>query len=194
MAKKIYFNQEVKTTVSLAIILALRITGLCMIAPILDIYSDNLQNVTPFLIGVAIGIYGITQAVMQIPLGLLSDKIGRKPVITIGLIIFAIGSIIAASADSIYTIIIGRSIQGAGAISSVVLALATDLISEKNRVKSLATIGASIGIGFSIALALGPLLAPMLQINGLFILTAAFSLIAIAINWYAIPKENSKMM
>lgn len=182
-------TSEKKITITLALVLALRITGLCMIIPVLELYSNNLTEVTPFLIGVAIGIYGITQAFCQIPLGMLSDKIGRKPVILVGLIVFTLGSLIAATADSIYLIILGRSIQGAGAISSVILALATDIVKEENRVKTLAAIGASIGVGFAVALPLGTFLANYLQLKGLFIVAAALSMIAIAIIVYNIPAE-----
>ena len=130
--------------------------GLFMILPVFALYADELQGVTPALAGLAIGIYGLTQAMLQIPYGLVSDRLGRKPVIIFGLLVFVLGSLVAAAAESIQVVILGRAIQGAGAIAAVVMALAADLTREQHRVKTMAIIGMSIGASFMLAMVLGP--------------------------------------
>lgn len=162
-----------------------------MILPVFALYAEQLQGVTPMLMGLAIGMYGLTQALFGIPLGALSDRIGRKPVIIGGLIIFAIGSVIAAVADSIYGVIFGRAVQGAGAISAVLMALAADLTREDVRLRVMASIGATIGISFALSLVLGPLLDRWIGVQGIFWLIAALSLGAIFVLRFGVPRIDS---
>ena len=178
---------ERKTAISLALIYATRMLGLFMILPVFAIYAENLDQVTPLLVGVAIGVYGLTQALFQIPFGAWSDRVGRKPVIVIGLCIFLLGSIVAAASNSIYGVIIGRALQGMGAIASVIMALASDLTREEHRTKVMAIIGASIGASFMLALILGPILEGWFGVDGIFWLTALLAVLSIAILMLLIP-------
>ena len=178
---------ERKTAISLALIYATRMLGLFMILPVFAIYAENLDQVTPVLVGLAIGIYGLTQALFQIPFGAWSDRAGRKPVIIIGLCIFLLGSIVAATSGSIYGVIIGRALQGMGAIASVIMALASDLTREEHRTKVMAVIGASIGAAFMLALILGPILEGWFGVKGIFWLTALLAAVSIALLTLMIP-------
>lgn len=178
---------ERRAAISLALIYATRMLGLFMILPVFAIYAEQLADVTPFLVGLAIGIYGLTQAAFQIPFGAWSDRIGRKPVIIFGLMIFVAGSIVAALADSIYWVIFGRALQGMGAIASAVMALASDLTREEHRTKVMAIIGASIGAAFMLALVLGPVLQAWLGVPGIFWLTAVLAGVGIVVVAYIIP-------
>lgn len=181
-------SQEKRTALSLAAVYAFRMLGLFMILPVLPLYTDSLQDITPFLIGVAIGVYGLTQAVFQIPLGLLSDKIGRKPVIIGGLVLFAVGGVIAALAnDNIYLIILGRAIQGMGAIAAATMALAADLTREENRAKVMAFIGMSIGLAFMLAMILGPVINSWVGISGIFWVTSIMALCGIFLIRFIVP-------
>ncbi|HFD78776.1 MAG TPA: MFS transporter [Gammaproteobacteria bacterium] len=161
--------------------------GLFMILPVFALYADRLEGTTPALVGLAIGIYGMTQAFLQIPYGLISDRIGRKPVIVFGLLVFAAGSVVAAMGDTIYMVIAGRALQGAGAIAAAVMALTADLIREEHRVKAMAIIGMSIGASFSVAMVLGPLLNSWIGVPGIFWLTALLSLGGIAVVLFLVP-------
>ena len=172
----------------LASLFSVRMLGLFMILPVFSLYAEGLQAVTPFLIGVAMGAYGFTQALLQIPFGMLSDHFGRKPVIVVGLLLFAIGSVIAANADSIFTVIIGRAIQGSGAIAAVVMALAADLTRPTQRTKAMATIGMSIGASFLLALVLGPILEPLIGVPGIFWMTAVLALLGLLLVVFFIPQ------
>ena len=154
---------EKRATFSLASIYALRMLGLFLIMPVFALYAEHLAGVTPLLVGLAIGIYGLTQALLQIPFGMLSDRIGRKPVIVGGLILFAIGSVVAAMSESITGVIIGRALQGSGAIAAAVMALVADSTRESSRTKAMALIGISIGMAFMIALVAGPIRAQTAQ-------------------------------
>ncbi|PLW81136.1 hypothetical protein CWI75_17000 [Kineobactrum sediminis] len=150
---------ERRSVTSLALLYNFRMLGLFMVLPVLALYAAELDGATPALIGTALGIYGLSQACLQIPFGWLSDRIGRKPVIIGGLLIFALGSVVAACADTIYGVIAGRLLQGAGAIASSIMALVADLTREEQRTKAMAIVGASIGLAFALALVAGPLLA-----------------------------------
>ena len=159
---------ERKATTALASIFALRMLGLFMIMPVFAIYGRELTDSTPALIGLAIGIYGLAQAILQIPIGLLADRMDRKRLIIQGLILFAVGGAVAAMSTSIWGVIAGRAIQGAGAISAVVMALLADLTREEQRTKAMSTIGMSIGLSFAVAFILGPFVAAHFGLSGLF--------------------------
>ncbi len=178
---------EIRTAFSLSAVFAVRMLGLFMVLPILPLFTQNLEHATPFLIGLAIGIYGLMQAIFQIPLGLLSDKIGRKPVIIGGLTVFAIGSIVAASTDNIYIVLIGRAIQGSGAIAATTMALAADLTREDHRAKVMGFIGMSIGIAFAVAMVLGPVISHLAGLSGVFWTTTLLAVMGIALILFAVP-------
>lgn len=179
---------EQRTAITLAAVYAVRMLGLFMILPVLPLYSESLAGITPFLIGLAMGIYGLTQASLQIPLGLLSDKVGRKPVIAGGLLFFALGSVVAALADdNIYQIIVGRALQGMGAIAAATMALAADLTREEHRSKVMAAIGMTIGIAFAVAMIIGPLLNEYFGISGIFWITTLLAFIGILLILFIVP-------
>lgn len=181
---------EQRTALSLAAVYAVRMLGLFMILPILPLYAERFEDATPFLIGLAIGVYGLTQATFQIPLGLMSDRFGRKKIIIGGLLIFAIGSVIAALSDNIYSIIFGRAIQGMGAIAAATMALAADLTEENNRAKVMASIGMTIGVAFAVAMVLGPILDQWYGLSGIFWITACLALIGIALVAFVVPQPK----
>jgi predicted MFS family arabinose efflux permease len=170
---------ELKAALSLSLVFFLRMLPLFMLLPVLALAAESYQGSTPQLLGLALGVYGLTQASLQIPFGMLSDRWGRKPIIILGLIIFMLGSLLAASSDSIYGLILGRALQGAGAVAAAIMALAADLTSEQHRTKAMALIGVSIGAAFSIAFVIGPLLFPYIGINGLFYLGIGLAALAI---------------
>ena len=178
---------ESRALVALALLYVLRMLGLFMVLPVLTLYSDNYIGATPALIGLALGIYGLSQAAMQIPMGMLSDKIGRKPVIVIGLLLFALGSAIAANANSIEWLIFGRVVQGMGAIAGTVTALLADVTRESQRSKAMAILGISIGMSFGIALIIGPMIASLYGVAGLFWATALFALLSIVVVLLFVP-------
>jgi len=178
---------ERRAAFSLAGIFSLRMLGLFLILPVFALYAEDLDGVTPTLVGLAIGIYGLTQAVLQIPFGMLSDRIGRKPVIVGGLLIFALGSAVAASAQDIYGIIFGRALQGSGAIAAVIMALAADLSREQRRLRIMAIIGMSIGVAFALSLVLGPLINSWIGVPGIFWLTAVLALAGVLVVLFLVP-------
>ncbi|MCB1875561.1 MAG: MFS transporter [Chromatiales bacterium] len=178
---------ERRATFTLGSIYALRMLGLFMILPVFALYAENLEGVTPLLVGVAISAYGLTQALLQIPFGMMSDRLGRKPVIIGGLVLFAAGSVVAATAESIHWVIVGRALQGSGAIAAAIMALAADLTREEQRTKIMAFIGASIGAAFVIAMVGGPLLNTWIGVDGIFWLTAVLALLGIAVVAFAVP-------
>ena len=147
-----------------------------MVMPVLAVAATEFSDYSVMLVGVAIGGYGLTQAALQIPMGMLSDKWGRKPIILLGLSVFALGSIIAAMADSMMWLIAGRILQGAGAIAGAIMALATDVTREQQRAKVMAIIGIAIGFSFYIAVVIGPLIAESLGLAGVFWVTGILAL------------------
>ncbi len=181
---------ERRSVFSIAGIYALRMLGLFLILPVFALYAEGLDGVTPSLIGLALGAYGFTMAMLQIPFGWLSDRIGRKPVILAGLLIFAAGSVVAAMADSIWGVIIGRALQGAGAIAAAMMALLADLTREEVRSKSMAVIGMTIGMSFTVALIAGPLLDGWVGVDGIFWLTAVFALLSIVVLYKVVPDPD----
>ncbi len=182
---------ERRVVMSLAALYTFRMFGLFMLLPVLALYGTQYTYHTPFLLGLALGAYGLSQAFLQIPIGVLSDRYGRKPLILIGLILFILGSLVAAQAETIYGLILGRFLQGSGAISAAVMALLTDLTSEENRTKAMATIGASIGVSFSVAMTVGPLLAAWGGIKAIFWLTALLGTVGIYILLKRVPSIAS---
>ena len=165
--------------------------GLFMVLPVLALYQENYADATPFLLGLTLGVYGLTQAILQIPLGLLSDRIGRAPVIIGGLLIFVLGSVVAAMADTMQGLILGRALQGMGAIASALMAMVTDLTSEQNRTKAMASIGASIGLSFILAMIAGPLIASAMGLSGVFWVTALLGCIGIFVFLLLVPRVVS---
>lgn len=179
---------ELRATAGLAGVYGLRMFGLFIILPVFAFYAEDLPGGNSYtLVGIALGAYGLTQAILQIPMGWLSDRIGRKPVIYIGLILFAIGSFIAAVATDIYWVILGRIIQGAGAISAAVMALAADLTREEHRTKAMATIGMTIGTVFALSLIAAPALNQLIGVPGIFAMTGLLALLAILVVYKLIP-------
>ncbi|NND91743.1 MAG: MFS transporter [Granulosicoccus sp.] len=167
-----------------------RMMGLFIILPVFSLFGDHYTHSTPLMIGLAIGIYGLLQAVLQIPFGMLSDRIGRKKVITLGFLLLAAGSVIAAISESVYGVIIGRALQGSGAIAAALMALAADLTRDEQRTKVMAGLGASIGFAFILALILGPVLIGWFSIDGLFWLTAASAMLAIVLLHTVVPNPD----
>jgi MFS family permease len=165
----------------ISLIMATRMLGLFMIFPIFSVYANHYESVTPFYIGLAIGAYGLTQAFFQIPFGYLSDKYGRKPLLIFGLIIFFIGSVVAANATDIYQVVAGRALQGAGAISAVLMAFLADYVSEDERPKANAFVGVQIGMAFMLALLLGPIIGHQFGISGMFWIIAGLSIVALVV-------------
>lgn len=179
---------EIRASTSLASIFALRMLGLFLILPVFSVHAKGLpggDNAT--LVGLALGIYGLTQAFGQIPFGIASDKYGRKRIIVIGLILFALGSFIAAAADTLAWVIIGRAVQGAGAISAAVTAFIADSTREEHRTKAMALVGGSIGLTFAASLVLSPLLYQAIGMGGIFALTGILSVMAILVVLYVVP-------
>lgn len=181
---------ERRAVMSLSVIFAMRMMGLFMIYPVFSVYAERLHGVTPLTIGIALGGYGLSQAIFQIPFGMLSDRIGRKPVITAGLLIFALGSAIAAMSDSIYGVIIGRILQGTGAVGSTILAMIADLTREEHRTKAMAVLGMTIGTSFALALVLGPLLNGWIGVHGIFWLTGGLALTGEVVLIAIVPKPS----
>jgi MFS family permease len=181
-------REERRAGVALAAIFALRMLGLFLVLPVFAVFAATLPGGDdPTLVGVALGAFGATQALFQIPYGMASDRLGRKPVIVAGLLIFAAGSFLAAAAPDIHWVIAGRVIQGAGAISAAVTALAADLTREQHRTKVMAMIGSSIGLVFALSLVVAPLLYAAVGMGGIFILTGVLALAAILLLARAVP-------
>ena len=186
-----------------SLVMATRMLGLFMLFPVISVYAINeYQNTTPFLIGLTIGIYGLTQAFFQIPFGYLSDRFGRKPLLYIGLCLFFLGSILAAISTDIIYVILGRALQGGGAISAVLMAFLADSISEENRSKANAFVGFQIGLAFMLSLLIGPTIASIAGLSGIFWSIALLSVISLTIvaslpdtkpiNYYRLSIEEFK--
>lgn len=192
-------SNERISTLSLALLYSFRMLGLFMVLPVLSLYMSpeatgkSLEGATPLLIGLAIGGYGLTQALMQIPFGTLSDRYGRKFLITIGYCLFIAGSLVAAMSDSIYGIILGRVLQGGGAVAACIMALLGDLTSEQTRTRSMAMVGASIGVSFAISIVLGPIVDAYWGINGIFWLTAFLGVIGLIVLWKLVPNPPTSV-
>jgi predicted MFS family arabinose efflux permease len=179
---------ELRATSGLAAIYAVRMAGLFMVLPVFVLYADVLPGATPFLMGLALGIYGLTQALLQIPFGILSDRIGRRPLIAAGLLLLILGSVVAAMAETVHGVILGRALQGAGAVAAVVLALTADLIAEERRTRALAVIGLTIGLTFTVAMVLGPLVDRWYGLAGIFWLTAGLGVVALLLLFFWVPR------
>lgn len=173
------YKKERSAVTSLSVIMAFRMLGLFMILPVFSIQAEKLAGATPFLIGLALGVYGLTQAIFQMPFGTLSDHIGRKPVMFFGLLLFIAGSMVCAYAHSMHLMILGRAIQGAGAIGSTILATIADLTRDENRSKAMAMVGFTIGFAFTIALITGPIINNWLHLSGIFWVTAGLGAVGI---------------
>lgn len=185
---------ELRATWGLGTVFSLRMLGMFMVLPVLTTWGMALQGASEALIGLAIGIYGLAQAVFQIPFGLLSDRVGRKPLIVGGLLIFVLGSVIAAMSDSIWGIILGRALQGSGAIAAAVMALLSDLTREQNRTKAMAFIGVSFGITFAIAMVAGPIITHHLGLHALFWMIAVLAGIGIILTIFIVPDSREHVL
>ncbi len=187
------FQKEFTAVGALALVMAVRMLGLFMILPVFSLHAGSFTHANAQLIGLALGVYGLTQAILQIPFGLLSDRIGRKPVMAIGLGIFIAGSICAALSHSIYGLIFGRALQGAGAIGSTVLAMVADLTRDENRSKAMAVIGLAVGCSFAVAMITAPLLNAWAGLAGIFWVTAGLAVVAELLVWRIVPKPPALM-
>ncbi|AYN24921.1 MFS transporter [Buchnera aphidicola (Rhopalosiphum maidis)] len=183
---------ELQVTLSFCIVFLLRMLGVFSVLPILSKYGLYLNGGNKFLIGLSIGIYGVTQIIFQIPFGILSDRFGRKQLIIFGLFVFFVGSLVSVSTNSIWSLIIGRAIQGSGAISGVSMALLSDLISEENRVKSISVIGASFAISFLISIVSAPIITENFGFFSIFWISAIFSIFCILIVFFLIPSSRNE--
>jgi len=176
-----------KKVFPLSSILFLRFLGLFLVLPVLSVYALDLEGATPFLVGVIVGGYALTQAIFQVPFGTLSDKIGRKPTILFGLLVFLAGSLLCAYSTDIYTLMVGRFLQGAGAIGSVVTAMIADLVEEETRGKAMAIMGGFIAMSFALAMGLGPVVASHFGISAIFFITAILAVVAIVVLFTKVP-------
>lgn len=180
--------QEKKSSLSLASIFALRMLGLFVILPVFAVYARHLPGgESEFLVGLTLGIYGLTQGILQIPFGVASDRYGRTPVIVAGLLIFAAGSFLAAAGDTIWTVMLGRALQGAGAISAAVTAFISDSVRERVITKAMAFVGASIGLTFALSLVIAPPLTELVGVSGLFAMTGVLALLAVLVVKFVVP-------
>ncbi len=188
-----FTKTERKAAISLAMVYGLRMFGLFLVLPVLAVYSVDYPGYSHAAVGLAIGIYGLTQSVFQIPLGYASDRLGRKPVIIFGLLLFVLGSWVASSASTMNGLILGRALQGCGAIASALMALAADVTREQRRSKIMAVLGMSIGISFVLALIAGPFLAANYQLSGLFFITGILAFLAIFVVIALVPNIKQQV-
>ena len=188
-------SQEKKSSLSLASIFALRMLGLFVILPVFAVYARHLPGgESEFLVGLTLGIYGLTQGILQIPFGVASDRYGRTPVIIAGLLIFAAGSFLAAAGDTIWTVMLGRALQGAGAISAAVTAFISDSVRERVITKAMAFVGASIGLTFALSLVIAPPLTELVGVSGLFAMTGVLALLAVLVVKFVVPPAPKSAM
>jgi MFS family permease len=187
LSKASMTQTELRAALSLAAVFSARLLGLFMVYPVFAHYAQQLAGATPMSIGLALGGYGLAQGLLQIPLGLLSDRIGRKPVIAAGLAIFTIGSIVAALATTIGGVVVGRLLQGAGAVGSSILAWTADLTREEVRTRAMAIVGISIGLSFGVALVIGPAIAAWRGLSGIFWVTAALGMVGVGVTLTLVP-------
>lgn len=192
MKRTSFLPSEYRAVTGLGLLYAFRMLGLFMVLPVLALYARDMPGATPFLIGIALGIYGLTQAILQIPFGMLSDHIGRKQVIALGLLLFFAGSVVAATATTVEGIIIGRCLQGSGAIAGALMALLADRTREEVRTPAMAAIGMSIGVSFALAMVIGPLLAQWFGLSGIFWITAFLALLGLPILWRFVPSAPAR--
>ena len=183
-----------KSVLPLSFIIASRFLGLFIVLPVLSLYALNLRGANEFLVGLIVGVYAISQMIFQVPFGALSDRIGRKKTLTIGLLVFIIGSIICALTSDIFTMLFGRFLQGVGAIGAVATAMISDYITEEKRSKAMAIMGAFIGLSFTLSMVLGPLLAKDYGLSSLFYFSAALSLLCVVLLYTVVPKEIKKRL
>ena len=186
-------SSERRAITGLAGLYATRMLGLFMVLPVLALYADDLAGATPLLVGLALGGYGLTQALLQIPFGALSDRLGRKPVIAFGLLLFMVGSVVAASAETIGGVIAGRCLQGSGAVAAAIMALLADQTREQVRTAAMATIGLSIGVAFAVAMVLGPWLAAAFELSAVFWFTAALAALGLLVLWQLVPPAPRRL-
>ncbi|RUR13456.1 MFS transporter [Legionella sp. km772] len=181
-----------KTVFPIAALFSFRMLGLFLLIPVFTLYAADFKGATPALIGIALGAYGLSQGFLQMPFGLLSDKWGRKPIITLGLILFIIGSFLGAFTDSIYGIILARTLQGTGAVGSVLIALLADLTPDESRTKAMAVIGMTIGLSFSLAMVISPALSKSYGLAGIFYLTAFLAILGLLLLHIVIPNPDQE--
>lgn len=181
---------EKKSAIAIAFMIALRMYGLFLILPVFSLFGQEITGATPFLLGIAVGIYGLTQAILQIPMGFLSDIWGRKKVMALGLVMFLIGSVIAALANDIWVIILGRLIQGMGAIASTGMALIADVSRPEQRGKMMGIVGSSIGLSFMLAFITGPIIANSFGLSGLFWVTAVLAFCALLVLVFVVQEPQ----
>ncbi len=183
-------RQETRAAFSLASVFSIRLLGLFMIYPVFATYARHLHGATPAKIGLALGAYGLSQGLLQIPFGVLSDRVGRKVMVVIGLGLFALGSAVAAVSTSIDGVLIGRILQGTGAVGSVILALVADLTREENRTKAMAIVGITIGMSFMVALVIGPIVAGWVDVSGIFWLMVILAFVGMAVTKWIVPSPE----
>ena len=181
---------ETRSLIGLAFLYATRMLGLFMVLPVLGLYASDYSGGSTLMVGLCLGIYGLTQGILQIPFGLASDRFGRKQLIIVGMLLFAGGSVIAALSESIYGVIIGRALQGSGAVASVIMALLSDVTREENRTRAMAAVGGSIGLSFALAMVLGPLVASHWGMPAIFWLTAILSGLGMLVLLLVIPNPS----
>ena len=186
--------QEIRAVLALGMVYALRMAGMFMILPVFALYAQTLPGgATPTQVGLAIGIYGLTQALLQIPLGSASDRFGRKPVIYVGLCLFAVGSLVAGLSETIGGVTLGRMLQGTGAISSATAALLADVTRDQVRTTAMTILGAGMGLAFVLALVLGPVFAVWIGVDGIFLMTALLTLLALPMVRFGVPAPQRQV-